>query len=98
MNNILLESDLLGLPVSTQEFAKKICTFEFSRSQIHGLFVLLGLYAGTPRTQDEIIGVIKNLQSVVPTDRETNIDEQVGDFYDGYDPVIDEYYLNLSFR
>jgi len=102
MNNILLEIDLLGLPVSTQEFAKKICTFEFSRSQIHGLFVLLGLYAGTPRTQDEMIGVIKNLQSVVPTDRETNIDEQVGDFYDGYEAVIDEFYLrsglNLSFR
>ena len=70
MNNILIESDLLKLPVPTQKFARKVCEFGFSRAQIHGLFVLLGLYMGTPRTQDEIILVVEKIQSVVPTDRE----------------------------
>jgi len=102
INDTLLESDFLGLPVATQEFAKRICKFGFSRIQVHGLFVLLGLYAGTPRTQDEMLGVTNNIQSVVPTDIETNIDEQVGEFYDGYEAIINEFYMrigvNLSFR
>lgn len=102
MNNVLIESDLLKLPVATQEFAKRICEFGFSRSQIHGLFVFLGLYAGTPRPQDEMLEVINNMQSVVPTDREMKIDKLVGDFYNGYESVINELYLrsglNLTLR
>jgi hypothetical protein len=96
MNNVLMDSDLNGLPVATQNFVKRICEFGFSRAQIHGIFVLLGLYEGTPATAEEIDQRRISLQDVVPSDREKNMDEQVGEFYDGYDAVINEFYLRLG--
>lgn len=50
-----------------------------------------GLHAGTPRTEKEITELYGNLSQVIPTDRSKNIDEQVGEFYSGYDAILNEF-------
>jgi hypothetical protein len=88
------ESDFVGLPEQTRQFALKLFELGISRTKIHGLFVMLGLHAGTPRPLEEIEILFRNLDPVVPIDRSQNLDEIVGDFYDGYDREINE----LCFR
>ena len=89
----LLDGDLADLPVKTQAFAQTLCDFGLSRIQVHGFFVLFGLDGGTPRTESEIRANVANAQAVVPHDRSIYIDEAVGEFYDGYENILNEFYL-----
>ena len=54
MNERVLATDLTGLPKATKDFVLAMCDFGFGRAQIHGFFVLIGLYAGAPRPEPEI--------------------------------------------
>ena len=93
MSDILLGTDLEGLPVETRIFAERVCEFGLSRIQVHGIFVLLGLHVGTPRPESELVNIIKTMEIVVPHDRSINLDEVVGEFYGGYDSILDEFYF-----
>jgi len=90
---VLLGSDLTDLPVETQRFAEYICALGLTRTQVHGLFVFLGLHVGTPRTEIEMLDIIKTAEIVVPHDRAINLDDVVGDFYSGYEPILNEFYF-----
>lgn len=90
----MIDSDFTGLPEQTCHFVRRLHALGIDRIRIHGLFVWLGLNAGTPRSQDEIETLFQNLDQVVPTDRSRNIDDIVGEFYDGYEREINE----LCFR
>jgi len=90
---VLLGSDLTDLPVETQGFAEYICALGLTRTQVHGLFVFLGLHVGTPRTEIEMLDIIKTAEIVVPHDRAINLDDVVGDFYSGYEPILNEFYF-----
>jgi hypothetical protein len=93
LNMALLASDLADLPDKTQAFAQNLCNFGLSRIQVHGLFVLFGLDGGTPRTESELRANAANAQAVVPHDRDIYLDEAVGEFYDGYENILNEFYL-----
>lgn len=90
----MIENDFSGLPDQTIQFVQRLYALGVERTRVHGLFVMLGLYAGTPRPLDEIESLFRNLDPVVPIDRSVNIDEVVGEFYDGYEREINE----LCFR
>ena len=96
----MLESDFVGLPAHTRQFVERIHKDGLDRVRIHGLFVLLGLCAGAPDTQDKINELFKTLAVAVPLDRTRNIDEVVGNVYDGYDREINEfcYRSGISFQ
>ena len=90
----MIDSDFTKLPDQTRQFVRRIHRLGIDRVRIHGLFVLLGLDAGTPRSFEEIESLFKNLDQVVPTNRSMNIDDVVGEFYDGYERELNE----LCFR
>ena len=87
----MIESDLIGLPPQTQEFVRKIHQLGLDRTRVHGLFVLLGLYAGHPDTEENLRKLISNLDAVIPVDRSINLDEIVGDSYHEYNREIEEF-------
>lgn len=89
--NGMFESDFEGLPQHTQLFVERIHMHGLNRDRIHGLFVMLGLCAGAPDTQEGLDELFRTLNVVVPIDRTKNIDELVGDVYDGYDREISEF-------
>lgn len=93
----MLESDFSGLPAHTRQFVERIHLDGLDRVRIHGLFVMLGLCAGAPDTQDRINDLFKTLNLAVPIDRTRNIDEVVGDVYDGYDREISEFCYRSGF-
>ncbi len=90
----MIDSDFSGLPDQTRQFVQRLHALGVDRTRMHGLFVLLGLRAGTPQPLDELEILFRNLDQVVPMDRTVNIDEVVGDYYEGYEREINE----LCFR
>lgn len=95
---VVSDKELSGLPSVTRSCVERFCGFGFNRNQVHGLFVLLGLDTGTPRVEEELKVVINNIQPIIPTFRDINIDEQVGDFYNGYESKINEYWLKTGLK
>lgn len=57
----MLESDFSGLPQHTRKFVERIHADGLDRARIHGLFVLLGLCAGAPDTQERLDELFKTL-------------------------------------
>ena len=102
MNDRVLATDLTGLPKATKDFVLAMCDFGFGRAQIHGFFVLIGLYAGAPRPEPEIKALFKALDIVIPVDRTENVDDRVGHFYNGYEQILGEFCYrsgqNFEFR
>lgn len=60
-----MHTDFSGLPDQTKQFVQRLLELGVDRTRVHGLFVLLGLYAGTPRPQDEIETVFGCLDPVL---------------------------------
>lgn len=85
------DADLASLPKPTQQFVEWLPRLGLSEQQIHGLFVLVGLYTGTPRTADELSEVIKPIQQVLPHDRDIIINHLVDDFFEEYQFPLDEF-------
>jgi len=87
----LNESDFVKLPAASRRFVLRLVDLGLDRTRIYGLFVMLGLYAGAPNTQEDIEALFSNLQIHLPIDRSKNIDEEIGYLYDGYDREINEF-------
>lgn len=87
----MFESDFEGLPQHTQHFVERIHADGLDRVRIHGLFVMLGLCAGAPDTQEKLDALFNTLNIAIPIDRTKNIDDLVGDVYDGYEQEISEF-------
>jgi hypothetical protein len=85
------ESDFLGLPSTTRNFVQRLIELGFDRERIYGFFILVGLYAGAPNTQEKIEELFSCLQEILPVDRSKNIDEDIGHLYGGYDKEINEF-------
>lgn len=85
------ESDFLGLPATTRKFVQRLIDLGFDRQRIYGFFILVGLYAGAPNTQEKIEELFSCLQVLLPVDRSKNIDEALGHLYGGYDKEINEF-------
>ena len=98
----MVNSDFVGLPQQTQNFVERLHSLGIDRQRIHGLFVILGLCAAAPDTQEKYDENHQNLEPVVPIDRSINIDEQVGHIHRGYHCEISEFIyrtgLSLKFR
>jgi hypothetical protein len=60
--------------------------------------VLLGLYAGAPRTQEEITKLFSCLDSIFPIDRTKELDQIVGHLFSNYDREIDEFFYRSGFK
>jgi hypothetical protein len=87
----LNESDFVKLPTATRRFVLRLVDLGLDRTRIYGLFVMLGLYVGSPNTQEEIEALFSKLQLHLPIDRSKNLDEEIGHLYDGYDREINEF-------
>lgn len=85
------ESDFSGLPATTRNFVQRLIELGFDRERIYGFFILVGLYAGAPNTQEKLEELFSCLQVVLPVDRSKNIDEAIGHLYGGYDKEINEF-------
>ena len=85
------DTDLASLPKLTQKFVERLPELGLNEQQIHGLFVLVGLYTGTPRSAEELAEVITPIQQVLPHDRDTFINHIVGDFFEEYQFPLDEF-------
>ena len=85
------ESDNFGLPQSTRLFVDRLVQLGFDRERVFGFFTLIGLYAGAPNTQDKLQDLFAKLETLLPIDRTKNLDEIVGDVYNGYDREINEF-------
>lgn len=96
------EDDLLGLPEVTRSFINRLIELGFDRTRIYGLFVMIGLNAASPNTQEKLDEIFSHLQIQLPIDRTKNIDEIVGHLYGGYDREIAEFCyrsgIDFSFR
>ena len=86
-----VRTDLKTLPEETNRFLDRLDDLDFTVAQKHGLFVLVGLIAGVARPKEEIVERQRHLQEVIPTDTEVHIDKVVGDFYPGYETVLEEW-------
>ena len=53
--------------------------------------MLVGLYAGTPRTEQEIEELIPPIQNAIPHERDIVIDHLVEDFFDSYKLPLEEF-------
>lgn len=93
----MIDSDFEGLPENTINYAQRLYALGVDRTRIHGLFVLLGLCAGAPRELDELQSLFKNLDNIMLLDRSRNIDDLVGEFYQGYDFEINEFCYRSGF-
>lgn len=93
----MIDSDFEGLPENAINYAKSLYSLGVDRVRVHGLFVLLGLYAGAPRELSELQNLFKNLDNVMLVDRSRNIDDIVGEFYQGYDFEINEFCYRSGF-
>jgi hypothetical protein len=85
------EDDLLGLPEVTRNFIDRLIQIGFDRTRIYGLFVMIGLNAAAPNTQEKLEEIFSHLQRLLPIDRSKNLDEIVGHIYGGYDREIAEF-------
>ena len=85
------EDDLLGLPEVTRNFINRLIQIGFDRTRIYGLFVMIGLNAAAPNTQEKLEEIFSHLQRLLPIDRSKNLDEIVGHIYGGYDREIAEF-------
>ena len=85
------ESDNLGLPQSTRLFVDRLVQLGFDRERVFGFFTLTGLYAGAPNTQVKLQELFSKLETLLPIDRLKNLDEIVGEVYNGYDREINEF-------
>ena len=86
----------LALPKETEAVAERLTRLGFSDEQVHGVFVFLGLYVGTPRTEEALKEVFEQLEKSIPTERQRNIVDLVADFYPGYVDVLEEYVHRLD--
>jgi hypothetical protein len=93
----MIDSDFEGLPENTINYARRLYSLGIDRTRIHGLFVLLGLCAGAPRELDELQSLFKNLDNIMLLDRSRNIDDLVGELYQGYDFQINEFCYRSGF-
>ena len=87
----MIDSDYAGLPDQTQRFVERLLQLGFDRERVFGFFTLIGLYAGAPNTQEKLQELFSNLEPLLPIDRSKNLDEIVGDVYNGYDREINEF-------
>ena len=85
------DADLASLPKPTQKFIEWLPKLGLNEQQIHGLFVLVGFYTGTPRTAEELAEVITPIQQVLPHDRDTIINHMVDEFFEEYQFPLDEF-------
>ena len=87
----MIDSDFVGVPDRTAKFVLRLHEMGIDRPNMHGLFVMLGLYAGAPRPQSEVEALLGNLNSVLPIDRSRNLDEIVAHVYRGYERELNEF-------
>jgi TPR repeat protein len=92
------DTDLASLPKNTDKFVEWLPQLGLSEQQIHGLFVLVGLYAGTPRTADEIEEIYTPLQQVIPHDQRAVINQLVDDFFEEYQLPLEEFCLRSGYE
>lgn len=92
------DTDLASLPKITKKFVEWLPQLGLSEQQIHGLFVLVGLYAGTPRTADEIEEIYTPLQQVIPHDQRAVINHLVDEFFEEYQLPLEEFCLRSGFE
>lgn len=92
------EADIINLPDVTRKYINRLQEIGFDRTQIFGLFVLLGMYAGAPRTQEEIAELFSCLEKLFPNDRSKNLDEVVGHLFNNYDREINEFFYRSGYE
>jgi len=91
------ETDILNLPDVTRKYINRLLVLGFNRERIFGLFVLLGLYAGAPRSQEKITELFSCLDLIFPNDRTKNLDEVVGHLFSNYDREINEFFYRSGY-
>lgn len=91
-------TDLASLPKKTQAFVDWLPRLGFSAQQIHGLFVLVGLYAGAPGSQGEMEKLMEALDVVIPSDRTAIIDHLVSEYFEGYRFPIEEFFYRSGYE
>lgn len=87
----MYEPDYLKLPGQTKAFVNRLIDLGFDRERVFGLFVLVGLYAGAPNTEEKIEELFAGLNVSLPIDRSRNIDEIIGHLYTGFDRELNEF-------
>ena len=85
------DTDLASLPQSTSDFVGWLAKLGLDEQQIHGLFVLLGLYVGTPRPKEEAEQLMARLMQVLPHERNVFVDNLVSDFFEGFEQPLEEF-------
>ncbi len=91
------ETDILNLPDVTKKYINRLLVLGFNRERIFGLFVLLGFYAGAPRSQEKITELFSCLDLMFPNDRTKNLDEVVGHLFSNYDREINEFFYRSGY-
>jgi len=95
---LMTNSDLTTLPKLTQKFVDRLPQLGFNDQQIHGLFVLVGLFAGTPGTAQEIEEIYRPLNEVIPNDQSAVIDHLVDEFFEEYQLPLEEFCLRSGYE
>ena len=97
-DSLTTDTDLASLPKQTQAFVDWLPQLGFSEQQIHGLFVLVGLYAGSPISQEEMDQLMEALDVVIPNDRNAIINHLVSDYFEEYQLPIEEFCYRSGFE
>jgi|LauGreDrversion4_2_1035121.scaffolds.fasta_scaffold20598_1 hypothetical protein len=80
-NMQMLESDFSGLPSITRQFVERINLYGLDRVRIHGLFVMLGLFAGAPDTKNSLDELFEKLDLVIQEPIDGVDDQDLWDWY-----------------
>ncbi|MDC1425972.1 hypothetical protein N8339_03280 [Gammaproteobacteria bacterium] len=92
------DTDLASLPKPIQKFVEWLPKLGLNEQQIHGLFVLVGFYTGTPRTAAELAEVVTPIQQALPHDRDTIINHMVDEFFEEYQFPLDEFCYRSGYK
>ena len=91
------ESDYIELPEKTQVFVDRLIDLGFDRERVFGLFVLVGLYAGAPNTEEKIEELFADLNLSLPIDRSQKMAEIIGHLFIGFGRELNEFCFRSGF-
>lgn len=87
---MMTDAELQDLPQDTSALVQSMAAQGFGPAEIHGIFVLLGLLTGIPQDKDGSAFWANVMQAMNHSPGATNLDELVGDFYEGYEGLLAE--------
>jgi hypothetical protein len=90
------ETNYGDLTEDAEVFAVSLINLEFSNNQIYGIFFIIGAQTVLNYTQDDLDKNRKVSALLGPHDHNINLDEQVGDYFETQEHLLEEFIYRMG--